>query len=186
MKKRDIAVRIAAAAAVTGMVLTAATGSAWAYFTTYTSATGGYAIDLSNETQIEETYSEHTKHVTVTNEGTQPVYVRARAFSGSQCTLAYSSSDGKWQAGNDGYYYYSEPVAGSVTSEDGTVVPGRTSELLVQITFPTEVKEGDECNVVVIYESIPVQYDTDGNVLAPQAADWSVELVTGKTEGGSN
>ncbi len=62
----------------------------------------------------------------------------------------------------------------------------RTSELLVQIEFPADAEEGDECNVVVIYESIPVQYDADGNALAPQAADWSVPLVSGSTEGGND
>lgn len=188
MKRKKIlpAAGCAAAALAAGLVLTAGMGEAWAYFTTYTSASGSYTIDLSNETQIVEEYSNHTKRLVVTNDGTRPVYVRARAFSGSQCALAYSSEDGRWQAGNDGYYYFSEPLAGAVTAEDGTVSRARTSELLVQIEFPADAEEGDGCNVVVIYESIPVQYDADGNALAPQAADWSVPLVSGSTEGGND
>lgn len=174
-----------AAALVAGMVLYTAVGDAWAYFTTYTSASGGYAIDLGSQTQIEEDYSDHTKHLVVSNDGTRPVYVRARAFSGSRYTLSYSSEDGRWQAGTDGYYYYSEPLPGVTEAEDGSVVSAETSELLVRIAFPEDAEEGEECNVVVIYESVPVQYDTDGNALAPQAADWTAELISGGMEGGN-
>lgn len=187
MKRKNIlpAVSFAAAALAAGLVLTAGAGEAWAYFTTYTSASGGYAVDLGHETQIVEEYSNHTKRLIVSNDSTQPVYVRARAFSGSQCVLSYSSEDGGWQAGNDGYYYFSQPLAGAEAAQDGTVNTAKTSELLVQIEFPADAQEGDECNVVVIYESLPVQYDTDGNTLAPQAADWSVPLAAGSVEGGT-
>ena len=173
MKRKNIlpAAGFAVAALAAGLVLTAGTGQAWAYFTTYTSASGGYAIDLGHETQIVEEYSNHTKRLAVSNDSTQPVYVRARAFSGSQCVLTYSSEDGGWQAGNDGYYYFSQPLAGAVTTEDGE--------------FPADAQAGDECNVVVVCESLPVQYDADGNTLAPQAADWSAPLVAGSVEGGT-
>ncbi len=187
MKRKNIlpAAGFAVAALAAGLVLTAGTGRAWAYFTTYTSASGGYAIDLGHETQIVEEYSNHTKRLAVSNDSTQPVYVRARAFSGSQCVLTYSSEDGGWQAGNDGYYYFSQPLAGAVTTEDGAVSTAKTSELLVQIEFPADAQAGDECNVVVVCESLPVQYDADGNTLAPQAADWSAPLVAGSVEGGT-
>ncbi len=177
--------RIAAAALVAGMVLGTAAGDAWAYFTTYTSASGGYAIELGSETRIEEEYSDHTKHVVVSNDGINPVYVRARAFSGSRYTLSYSSADGGWQAGGDGYYYYSDFLPGVTTAEDGSAIVAKTSELLVRIEFPEDAEAGEECNVVVIYESVPVQYDAEGNALAPQAADWTKELISGGAEGGN-
>jgi len=183
MKKSKIFLTAISALAA-GMVLTATAGSAWAYFTTNTSASGSYALSLGNETRIVETYSEHTKHLVVTNEGTAPVYVRARAFSGSLYGLAYTGEG--WQAGADGYYYYNAAVPGITTAEDGTVTKSQTTQLDVLITFPEEAEEGDECNVVVIYESIPVQYDSDGNPLAPQAADWSGKVLTGRTEGGND
>lgn len=167
-----------------GMALTATVGSAWAYFTTNTSASGGYALSLGDETQIVETYSEHTKHLVVTNEGDAPVYVRARAFSGSRYELTYTGEG--WQAGTDGYYYYSSAVPGTTTAEDGTVLKSQTTQLDILINFPEDAKEGDDCNVVVIYESLPVQYGSDGSTLPPQAADWSAKVLNGRTEGGNN
>ena len=85
MKRKKIlpAAGCAAAALAAGLVLTAGMGEAWAYFTTYTSASGGYTIDLSNETQIVEEYSNHTKRLVVTNDGTRPVYVRVKQSSHS-------------------------------------------------------------------------------------------------------
>ena len=179
------AVGIAAALLAAGMALTATAGRAWSYFTTYTSATGGYTVTLGSETQIEEDYSDHTKHLTVSNQGPMPVYVRARAFSGSRYTLSYSSEDGSWQAGSDGYYYYSQVLDAPYAGEDGAMVTPETSELLIRIGFPEDAEEGEDCNVVVIYESTPVQYGTDGAALSPQEADWTRELITGGMEGGS-
>ena len=66
---------------------------------------------------------------------------------------------------------------------DDELLYGMVVEVLEETA---DAEEGDECNVVVIYESIPVQYDADGNALAPQAADWSVPLVSGSTEGGND
>lgn len=184
MKKKILSTaKLAVPALAAGMILTAAAGSAWAYFTTYTSAAGGYAIDLSDETEIVETYSDHTKHLVVSNDSGQAVYVRARAFSGEQYALTYTGEN--WQQGTDGYWYYGAALPGIVTAEDGTVTVSKTSQLDVRIAFPEGAEEGDDCNVVVIYESIPVQYDANGNLIAPQDADWSVELITGKTEGGN-
>lgn len=183
MKKRKI-ILTAVSALAAGMILTARLGSAWAYFTTYTSASGSYTLQLGHETRIEETYSSHTKHLVVTNEGTGPVYVRARAFSGSQCVLTYEGEG--WQSGTDGYYYYSSIVPGTASEQDGTVSKSQTTQLDVQITFPENAKEGDDYDIVVIYESLPVQYGEDGNALTPQKADWSAQVLTGRTEGGTD
>lgn len=182
--KRGKIILTTVSALAAGMILTATVGSAWAYFTTNTSASGGYALSLGHETRVEENYSNHTKHLEVTNEGTGPVYVRARAFSGSQCVLTYEGEG--WQAGTDGYYYYNAIVPGIVTGQDGTVTKSKTTPLDVAITFPENAKEGDDCNVVVIYESLPVQYDEAGNALTAQAANWSAQVLTGRTEGGTD
>ena len=55
MKKSKIFLTAISALAA-GMVLTATAGSAWAYFTTNTSASGSYTLSLGNETRIVETY----------------------------------------------------------------------------------------------------------------------------------
>lgn len=153
------------------LILSAGAGSAWAYFTTYTEARGGYTIRLGSQSTVTETLDRWTKHVTVTNdEASGPVYIRAKAIAGSQYVLAYSSADGKWTQGADDFYYYSDIV------EAG----GSTEILDIRIdNVPTEAKDGDSFNVVVVYESTPVVY-RDGEAVA----DWNGELITGSTEEG--
>lgn len=154
------------------MVLTAGVGRAWAYFTTYASAQGGITIELGNETEIEETFSSWTKHLTITSDaGSEPVYVRARAYGSGRYPLEYSGTG--WQAGDDGYYYYNEILPGG----------GSTSELLVGIKDvpDQEIENGTMFNVIVIYESTPVMYNEDGTPYA----DWDVVLDNGTSESGS-
>ena len=149
------------------MILGAGIGTAYGYFTTYTEAAGGYTIWLGDETEIEETFSAWTKHVIIASEeDSQPVYIRAKAFCGSEYELEYIDESGKWTLEADGYYHYSDIVYGGESTE----------ELLVRIgNIPEEITEPAEFNVVVIYESTPVRYDTAGNPYA----DWTVTLDSG-------
>ena len=169
MKKRG-----AFLAAVTlSLVLSASLGSAGAYFTTHVTARGGYPLELGNETTVHEEFDSWTKHVTVTNrEDSQPVYVRVRAFAGSEYTLQYSDAAGKWTPGEDGYYYYSDIVNGGES----------TGELHILIgNIPQGSQEAVSFNVAVVYESTPVLYDENGSPYA----DWSVTLDSGEAEGGA-
>lgn len=157
------------------LVLGASMGSAWAYFTANAEAAGGYPIRLGGRTDIGEDFSAWTKHITVSNEeGGQPVYVRAKAFSGSEYSLIYSDASGLWTPGGDGYYYYGAILNGGET----------TDELLVKIAGVPEdadLEDAESFNVVVVYESTPVQYDEAGNPYA----DWSIKLDAGDAEGGA-
>ncbi len=165
MKKQRVALFLIAMVMVVG----ASIGTALAYFTTYAMAKGGYPIHLEYETEIEEKISAMTKHVAITNDANGvPVYVRARAFAGSEFNLSFEG-DG-WSYGGDGYYYYS-----------GILMAGETtSELLVKIDVPedTEHVAGDTFNVVVVYESTPAMYDDEGKPYA----DWTREVITDKDE----
>ena len=155
-----------------------------AYFTTYAHAEGGYTIELGSSTRIEEPKVEDwTKHVVITNEeGSQPVYVRVRAFSGSLYKLIYSDNSGLWSQGidknkkPDGYYYYDEILKAGES----------TAEILIEIkNVPSNVVDGDSFNVVVIYETTPVLYDEAGKPYP----DWSATLDSGSTgsgEGGTD
>lgn len=174
MKKRNLRVAAAAASVLTAsLVLTSGLRNAWAYFTTNTNAEGGHAVILAGEvTTIDEEFSfnDWTKRLVVTNtdETGRSVYVRARAFSGDLYPLAYGGTG--WEAGDDGYYYYGEILDAG----------GSTQELLVEIQgVPEEVTDPESFNVVVVYETTPVQYDAEGNPYA----DW--QLILEAEEGGN-
>ncbi len=155
-----------AALLVAVMVAFSSLPAAWGYFTTYTQARGGLRLDFANRTEIYEEVSDMTKHLTIQNfEDSSPVFVRARGFSDSSHPLTYSAPDGGWEDGGDGFWYYTKPLQ-----------PGETTTKLdVKINLPTgEPEEGDQFNVVVVYESTLALYDADGNPYA----DWSVILDT--------
>ena len=166
MKKMRYAVMALAVAAV----MTAGLGQAWAYFTTYAAAEGGYTINLGDRTEITEHFLDWKKTVTVTNDqGAAPVYVRVKAFGPSTHPLTYEG--GGWTAGEDGYYYYGNPVPGGESTGPLEISIGNIPE-------HKDPEDGDTFNVIVIYESTPVLYDKDGNALP---ADWNatLDVVTG-------
>lgn len=137
--------------AAAALTLTAgiSAGTAMAYFTTYTEASGGVTLNMGfSETIPKEDFSNWTKHVSVENTGDYDCYIRVKALAGSkyQDGLQYSDSDGKWTPGEDGYYYYSDPIA-----------PGESTSVL---DIRIDSKESDASfNVVVVQESTksPVQ-----------------------------
>ena len=171
MKKKTIV--LAALAAV--LTLEAAAGSAWAYFTTYTEARGGYPIELEDTTTIREEFSAWTKHVVVASEkDSRPVYVRVKALNGSEYTLTYTDTCGKWTPGSDGYYYYSDIVNGGEA----------TGGLDIKIgNVPESVEDGSSFNIVVVYETTPVRYDENGKPYA----DWNatLDIKSGQWKGGA-
>lgn len=169
MKKKNIFLAVLAVA----LILFGSAGSAWAYFTTYVEARGTLEIALEDETTVEEDFSDWTKHVVIASDAdSEPVYVRARAYCGSQYELVYTSADNKWAPNSDGYYYYSDILSGGQ----------KTSELLVRIeNVPKDVTDVSEFNVAVIYETTPVLYDENGDPYA----DWNGKLDVTVEEGGN-
>lgn len=161
---------LALAAAFT--VASAGIGTAWSYFTTFAEAAGGYTIRLGDRTEITEDFTDWTKHVVITNEdSSEPVYIRVRAFCGSQYKLLYSGEG--WTQGSDGYYYYNEIVNGGAS----------TAKLDVRIEdIPDDPEVTARFNVVVIYESTPVRYHEDGTPYSAAETDWSEILDTGSAE----
>lgn len=136
-----------------------------AYFTCNTDAKGVVPIVLGKKTEIEETFDNWTKHLTVSNDpdSEQDVYIRARAYTGSTYQLSITPANG-WSAGSDGWYYYADPVAPG----------GSTSALDVEILNVPATPEGYAAfNVAIVYESAPVYHDEDGS---PLPADWDIPL----------
>ncbi|MGI6095148.1 MAG: hypothetical protein ACOYBL_06915 [Lachnospiraceae bacterium] len=129
-----------------------------AYFTTYTEAEGSQIVSLGAQTEIEETVSEKTKHVTVKNTSSEnDCFVRVKVFSGQNVTCTPSGSSWTYDE-EDGYWYYGQIVA-----------PGASTEVL-DVSIKLENEEIKDFNVVVVQECTPVMYDKDGN----PAADWDL------------
>lgn len=164
--------KIALTAAAFMMILSAGAGKAWAYFTTYTQASGGGLVQLGNQTHATETVDSWTKHLTISNDSASgPVYVRAKAFS-SVYSLEYNGG-GSWSPGEEEYYYYNEILPAG----------GETETLDIHIqNVPGEAKDSESFNVVVVYESVPVCYREDGTPYA----DWSGKQESGTWEGGGD
>lgn len=167
------------ALALAGLVCASDVGSANAYFTTYVTAEGGYTVSWEHREELHEEFHDWNKLVTVSSkEGSVPVFVRVKAYSGSTYALTYTGSD--WTDGGDGYWYYKTPLAGGET----------TTGLNIAISnIPTTATEGTNFNVVVVYETIPATYNTDGSAQDPAAQDWSETLTSDSesdtVEGGS-
>ncbi len=180
MKKKYFVLMLVIAA----LVLSASIGGALAYFSTYTTALGGYPVKLDNNPKPEEWYKEGLKHLTIENTGDGPIFVRAKAIATDGVTLTYTESE-NWTDNNlsgstegAGYYYYSKALEGK-DAEAGKV----TSELLITLTFPKQSKIegkefeiGDEMNVLVLFESVPAVYKSDGT--EDFALAWTTGPVT--------
>lgn len=172
-----VQVLVAGAAAV--LIAAAGIAPAWAYFTASDSAVGGIQISVAPTTDITEVFDSAGKHITVVNDATStvPVFVRAQVFGDTNRLNTISGAD--WtgpMADDEGntWYYYNLPVA-----------PGdKTNPLDVSITFPrysietitnpdgsttkeTKEHEGENFNVIVVYEATPVQYGSSGEQFQP-------------------
>ena len=95
----------------------------------------------------------------ITNTGSQPCYVRVKAFCGGQYTLTYSGEG--WTAGADGYWYYDAIVPAGAKSGELDIAIGNTP-----------AGEADAFNVIVVQEATAVRYRADGTPYA----DWSETL----------
>ena len=138
-------------ALVTGMLLTGTVGSVYSYFTTNAEATGSASISLGSRTEVEEDFSAWTKRVAITSKkDSKPVYVRVKAFCGSEYSLTYSDEEGNWTPGSDGYYYYTKVLEADAT----------TDALFDQIVLGTDTVNGDattEYKIPVKAEAVQAQ-----------------------------
>lgn len=165
MNKKSLCLAAAALTLTAGI----SAGTAMAYFTTYTEASGGVTLDMGfSETVPEEEFSNWTKHVSVKNTGDYECFIRVKALAGEkyQDGLQYIDSDGKWTPGEGGYYYYKDPVA-----------PGESTSVL-DIRIDSKETE-TSFNVVVVQESTKVLYGEDNKPYA----DWTQIADTSESTG---
>ena len=167
------------------LALTVCVGGALAYFTTNTQASGGRTVRSQTHTTIEESYADWVKHVQVRCQPVSvPMYVRARGYAASAYPLRYSGEG--WEVRDDGYCYFATPLANAgpdASQPAGTVV--ETTVLDVTIDgVQTDGAETAPFDVVVIYETVPVQYNENGEAYA----DWNLALLVpgNHSQGGDN
>ena len=186
---RNIGLSLLAAA----LISSAGIKGAMAYFTTYTTAEGGYVSHLGDKTEIKESFDSWTKHVTVSSApDSEPVYIRARAFC-ARYDLTYASGSGRWTsgkggwnevvpAGEDGFYYYTEIVNGGESTD--------VLDVVIDIPFEEDSswEDGDSFQVIVVYASTPVRYHEDGTPYGDwtEILDASTEIKTGGSEAGGD
>lgn len=152
------------------LVLSAGIGAAHAYFTTYAEARGGYQIQLGDETELYERFSQWTKHIQVASvEGSMPVFVRVHVVTDQFHPVTYEPGTG-WTDGGDGWWYYSPVLEGGQS----------TAELQAHILAPEDPEAGDAFDVVVYSQSTPTLYREDGTAYA----DWNV-ILDSNPEGGN-
>lgn len=157
---------IAMSAAALGMTAALTVESSMAYFTTYVSAGGGGTISLGTSTTITEKVVDMAKRIQIENTSENDCYVRVKIFAGATVTYEQPSGD-NWSEGEDGYWNYNLILKGK-KSDDET--GDMTTELIVKEIGVPEGFDGDDFNIVVIHECVPVVYDDAGNPYA----DWKV------------
>ena len=209
-EKKWNALRTALLTAVAVMlVLSAVMGSAWAYFTTYARAKGGYPIVLGHEEHDDEKFSNWEKTLSITvSKDSRPVYLRARAFCSDEYPLLFSdavipdeATDNeqlphenwkpfKEEDGSIWYRYtklYSPVDSGKDEDGDGKndIIPAEPLHVKIK-NVPADATEGamegDEFNVIIVYEATEVQYDKDGNELPWDQVDWTKKVQTQRVQ----
>lgn len=149
----------AAAAVALALLAAIAVSPAYAYFTTYVAAEGGFQMKFGTTTTITETFENWTKHITINNTGDNPCFVRVAVIGPEGYSLEIVGEG--WTDGQDGYWYY-----------NGVLEAGASTSVLdVKIAVPADQSD-TPFSVVVVHESTIVS-NADGT-----GGDWSVIETT--------
>ena len=150
---------------------------ALAYFTAHTEAAGGVSMELGSTTEIKEVVKDWGKEIHIHNYGPESCYVRVQIFSSDK--LDVKPSGDNWIDGGDNWWYYKEAIG-----------EGDDTEILnIKITKKeSEIVDGQIADVAVVYESVRVVYDEDGNVDPEDPTDASIWTTKGNPpyEGSGN
>ncbi len=127
------------------LIVSVSVSSASAFFTAYERVQGVGTIFLAPSTEITEEPPDPKngqKVVTVSNSSeNMTMYFRAKVFTSAD----YSVSGTGWSSGAGGFYYYADPVEPLSAAEP----------LTVNFELPDNAADGDEINIIVVYETIP-------------------------------
>lgn len=181
------------------LVVTLNIGNALAYFTNYTADAGTKTIDLGfSEAEIEEkvttTEDSAKKTVWITNTGDYDCYIRMKAYAGIDLEYDIDPSDADSTELNvvEGNWVRDDSWKEDLWDESWTdddkfcyefsaiLAPGETTQP-IEVSF--DLPEGtnpDDFNVIIIEESTPVLYDSEGNPYA----DWDATMMDSEGNGG--
>ena len=118
-------------------------------------AKGGYTVYRDATTTIDEQYEDWVKYVTITSVDGEPVFVRARAYTGSEFSLHYEGEN--WSDGGDGWWYYALPLE---KGQSAAVLKVYIDEV------PINPENDLGFDVAVVYESTVALYKPDGSAYA--------------------
>lgn len=164
MKRNSIVLAIFAAVLVLGMSM----GRAWSYFTDSDTAEGSLSLSVKPSSTIEEENTPGTKTIRIKNTSqTVPVWVRARVYANPK--LGATASGSKWKGEIVSWYTYEEPLSAGAQAEPLTI-KFNLARPYDKLQNPDGAHDGDETNVIVIYECVPTQYDAHGE---PLPASWN-------------
>lgn len=162
-KLRVIGIALAATLLIGGAV-----PSAWAYFTARDRADGSVSLRVGSVTEVNDSYKDLVKTISVTNTEGAPVWVRAQVFVGESYKDAVTIKAAGWNTSGNWYVYATPLLAGQTTSDLTVDISGVPADNL-------DVS-ASQFNVAVVYESCPATYAADGTPLAP---NWNQKLDTG-------
>ncbi|MBR3318507.1 MAG: SipW-dependent-type signal peptide-containing protein [Atopobiaceae bacterium] len=164
MKRKQWVVTTLAVMLVLGMGV----GTAWSYFTDSTWAEGSVPISVKPTTTITEENTPETKTIRIRNTGElTPVWVRARVYAAAE--LNPNASGNSWSGPIDSWYNYEEVLEVGEETEPLTV-KFELKHVYDETENPEGAHDGEETNIVVVYETVPVTFDAEGN---PMDANWN-------------
>lgn len=141
-----------------------------AYFTTYTTARGGWPVTFGPDTELKEEVEDLSKTIQIENNGDSDCFVRVRAYFGEgmvslEKVEEEDAKDGAhWRREGDWWYY------------DQILKPGGTTCKLKMTFAPNKNLNTDQIldtfHVVIVQESAPVLYRQNGDGTYTPYAEW--------------
>ena len=136
------------------LCLTVSIGLAVAYFTDYEAAKGGAVLQLSGQTEIEETVKETGKEIAIKNTGETEMVTRVMII-GDESKVTKIDLGADWTGPDeDGWYYYNKALKPAGQDGDTTSLIKATIEL----GEDDDIKDFD---VIVVHESARAVYNGD-------------------------
>ena len=168
----SLAKRVGTIALCTALGMATVGGTAYAYFTSNTQASGGHTIELGYSSEIKEGIEDGSKNITMENTGNTEIMVRVQLFYGTGVNGSITVREGAdgtdtgWSQ-KDGMWVW-----------EGVLAPHATTGSLmvdVEATAGTDLSNFD---VTVIGQTSPVYYNEKNE---PVPYLWQTAAPDGKT-----